>query len=109
MTDRHEGACLCGAVRFSTHGPLRAIVYCHCSQCRKQTGHHYAATNVADKNIEIKGTSDITWYCASEKARRGFCRICGSALFWKHEELDTNAEMASAFEKPTGLKAKKHN
>ena len=108
MADRHEGACLCGAVRFTAHGPLRGVVYCHCSQCRKQTGHHYAATNVADRNIEIKGTGDITWYRASEKARRGFCRICGSALFWKHDELDTISVMAGAFEKPTGLKADAH-
>ena len=108
MTDRHEGACLCGAVRFTTNGPLRGVIYCHCSQCRRQTGHHYAATNVADKNIEIRGTSDITWYRASQKARRGFCRICGSALFWKHDELDTISVMAGAFKKPTGLKAEAH-
>ncbi|TAN09945.1 MAG: GFA family protein [Rhizobiaceae bacterium] len=108
MTDTHQGACLCGAVRFTTHGPLRGVVYCHCSQCRKQTGHHYAATNVADKDIEIRGTSAVTWYRASEKARRGFCRICGSALFWKHDELDVISVMAGAFEKPTGLTAEAH-
>ena len=56
MDDNHSGSCLCGAVRFKTRGPLRGVIYCHCSQCRKQSGHFYAATNVADENITIAGT-----------------------------------------------------
>src|SRR5690606_6492885 len=54
MDDR-TGACLCGAVRFRTTGPLRGVIYCHCSQCRRQTGHHYAATNVPDANLQVEG------------------------------------------------------
>ena len=38
------GGCLCGAVRYQVRGPLRSVVMCHCSQCRRQTGHVMAAT-----------------------------------------------------------------
>ena len=54
MTSSHKGSCLCGAVRFTASGPLRGVLYCHCSQCRKQTGHYYAATNVADDDLTSK-------------------------------------------------------
>ena len=57
--DTRTGSCLCGAVRFKTRGDLRGVVYCHCSQCRKQSGHFYAATNVPDANIAIEGGDGI--------------------------------------------------
>jgi hypothetical protein len=30
-----QGACLCGGVRFTLTPPLRDVIACHCSQCRK--------------------------------------------------------------------------
>jgi hypothetical protein len=108
MPDLHNGSCLCGAVSFAASGPLRGVVYCHCSQCRKQSGHYYAATNVADADLRIEGAEKITWYEASASAKRGFCSVCGSVLFWKHNELAEISVMAGAFEKPTGLKGEVH-
>ncbi|MET0576921.1 MAG: GFA family protein [Mesorhizobium sp.] len=108
MTDIHTGSCLCGAVRFKTCGVLRGVIYCHCSQCRKQSGHYYAATNVADMDLDVTGGENLTWYNASDVARRGFCRICGSALFWKHNELAEISVMAGAFDQPSGLKGEVH-
>jgi hypothetical protein len=108
MDDNHNGSCLCGAVRFRTRGPLRGVVYCHCSQCRKQTGHFYAATNVPDKNITIAGDENITWYEASSLARRGFCKTCGSLLFWQRRQ-DTNISvLAGLFDEPTELEGQCH-
>jgi len=108
MTEQHRGSCLCGAVRFSASGPLRGVVYCHCSQCRKQTGHYFAATNVANDTLTIESSETITWYAASPHAKRGFCAVCGSALFWKHNEADEISVMAGAFEQPSDLKAEMH-
>ena len=104
----HTGSCLCGAVSFRTSGPLRGVIYCHCSQCRKQSGHYYAATNVADDAITVAGADNVKWYAASTKARRGFCSNCGSVLFWKHSELDYVSVMAGAFNKPTALEGECH-
>jgi hypothetical protein len=103
MTDIHTGSCLCGTVHFKTTGKLRGIVYCHCSQCRKQTGHYYAATNVLDENLAIEGAENITWYRSSDFAERGFCRTCGSALFWKPRDLGYTSVLAGLFDNPTGL------
>jgi hypothetical protein len=108
MTASRRGSCLCGAVRFVVSGPLRGVVYCHCSQCRKQSGHYYAATNVAVADLAVEGGENVTWFAASDFAKRGFCSICGSALFWKHNEADEISVMAGAFEQPTGLKGEVH-
>lgn len=104
MSDTHTGHCLCGAVRFRTTGPLHDVVACHCSQCRRQTGHFYAATNVGNANLEIEGGDNVGWYRASDAAGRGFCRTCGSALFWKADDADYTSIMVGAFDGPTGLK-----
>ena len=102
------GSCLCGAVSFETRGALRGVVYCHCSQCRKQTGHYYAATNVANDDLSIEGADQLTWYAASSDAERGFCRVCGSALFWKRNGSDVTSVMAGAFDSPSGLAGQAH-
>ena len=108
MTETRRGGCLCGAVRFTTRGALRGVVYCHCSQCRKQTGHYYAATNVEDDRLSIEGGEAVTWYAASPGARRGFCGTCGSALFWKADGSERTSILAGAFDTPSGLEAERH-
>lgn len=108
MTLENAGSCLCGAVRFRTNGPLRGVVYCHCTQCRKQSGHYYAATSVASDRIEIEGEDAITWFRASAEARRGFCSVCGSALFWQSDGADRISILAGAFDGPTGLAGERH-
>ncbi|HTO32517.1 MAG TPA: GFA family protein [Pararhizobium sp.] len=103
MADEHAGSCNCGSVTFRTRGRLREVVACHCSQCRKQTGLYYAATNVLDSELDLEGADNVTWYKSSPEARRGFCKTCGSALFWKMEGQDYTSIMAGAFDGPTGL------
>jgi hypothetical protein len=50
----------------------------------------------------------LNWYAASPQARRGFCRNCGSVLFWKHRDLDYVSVLAGAFNGPTGLEGGCH-
>lgn len=80
IAPKATGSCLCGSVRYTVSGPLRPVIACHCEQCRKTSGHHVAATSAARGDIQITG--DVTWYASSESARRGFCGVCGSNLFW---------------------------
>jgi hypothetical protein len=108
MSDPKTGSCLCGAVRYSVAGPLRPVVYCHCTQCRKQTGHFVAATAAADADLTVTGEGSITWFAASPIARRGFCKSCGSLLFWKSNVSTRTSIMAGSMDKPSGLKARAH-
>ncbi|MBO6636780.1 MAG: GFA family protein [Roseitalea sp.] len=102
------GGCHCGAVRYTVTGPLRDVIYCHCTQCRKQTGHFVAATRAADDALDIAGADALTWYAASPDAKRGFCRHCGSLVFWKRDGSDMTSIMAGSMDRPTGLVASHH-
>ena len=100
-----KGGCLCGAVMYAVEGPLRPVVNCHCQQCRKSSGHHVAATSAARDKIEIIG--EVTWYQSSETARRGFCAICGSNLFWDGEGKNLSIQ-AGTLDGATGLQTRGH-
>jgi len=78
----HKGSCLCGAVTFEVTADLAPPDACHCSQCRKQSGHFWVSTEVPRQALTLHGAEQLTWFSASEKARRGFCATCGSFLFW---------------------------
>lgn len=103
----HHGGCLCGAVRFETTAPLREVVFCHCSQCRKQTGLYFAATSTPRAALTITGAA-LRWFHASDFARRGFCGTCGSALFWDRIGAQTVSIMAGSFDDPSVLQAGYH-
>jgi len=107
--ETHSGSCLCGGVRFTVTGPLGKVIYCHCSQCRKQTGHFYAGTNVPDAALLLEGGGNVAWYASSEAAKRGFCRICGSTLFWKAHDVGYISVLAGSLDLPTGLQAARHD
>ena len=100
MPEIHRGSCLCGQVVYSVGGPLRAVVACHCGQCRKTSGHHVAMTSAPRCAVEISG--EPRWYASSGTARRGFCGTCGSNMFW--DGLGENLSIsAGTLDTPTGL------
>lgn len=100
---RATGGCLCGAVRYEARGPLRPVVNCHCSQCRRTSGHFVAATAAYKGDLEVRVSGELRWYRSSEVARRGFCGNCGSSLFWEPFEGEWTAIMAGTLDLPTGL------
>lgn len=103
-----QGRCLCGAVSFEIDGPLRDVVVCHCSQCRRQHGSPPGYTQAAWEHVRLRGEENLVWYRSSEKARRGFCRICGSSLFWEPIGTGRVSIAAGSLEPPTGLRTIRH-
>ncbi len=104
----HKGSCLCGAVRFTVKGDLPPPDACHCTICRKHTGHFYAGTDVKKADLTVEGAENVTWFDSSPKVRRGFCKTCGSSLFFDPPHLDWIGVSMGAFEKPTGTKLALH-
>lgn len=97
------GGCLCGGVTYELKGALRPVVACHCAQCRKTSGHYVAATQVAAKDVDISGGT-LTWYRSSDTAERGFCKVCGSNLFWRRFGSEHISIWAGTIDGPTGLR-----
>ena len=108
MAEITRGACLCGGVSFSVTGGLRPADACHCVQCRKQSGHYFASTNVPRASLAIVGEGNLSWYRSSAKVRRGFCSTCGSFLFWDPVDRDLISVAMGAFETPTSTHLEKH-
>lgn len=106
--DTHTGGCLCGAVRYAVRGPLRPVVACHCSQCRRTSGHHVAATAARKADLSVPGADSVTWFRSSEQARRGFCRTCGANLFWQRDGSGQVGIMAGSLDPPSGLQTAAH-
>jgi hypothetical protein len=103
-----QGSCLCGAVRFEVTPPLRSVVACHCSQCRKTSGHYWAASSVPLAGFRLLTETGLAWYRASATARRGFCRLCGSTLFWQPDDGDRISFSPGALDEPSGLRIDRH-
>ena len=104
----HHGSCLCGAVSFDVDGALQAPIACHCSMCRRQSGHFWASTEVARDALTVHGADRLGWYRSSAKVRRGFCTACGSALFWEPVGKARIAVAMGAFDRPTGTRMAMH-
>ncbi len=103
-----KASCLCGSVSFEiTETPAEPSA-CHCSQCRKQTGHYLASANVKKSSIRLLGQDTLVWYQSSEKVKRGFCSRCGSTLFWEPIFRDWTSVALGAIDGHTGLQLERH-
>jgi hypothetical protein len=83
----YKGGCLCGAVRYFITGPIRNIVYCHCSLCRRAQGSAFATNGIveADDFELTKGAQNLTAYASRPGSKKYFCRTCGSPIVSRKE------------------------
>lgn len=89
MTDEYhtKGHCLCQAVTLTVTLSNRNVDACHCHMCRTWGGGPLLALE-SDAPVEIDGEEHVTVYGSSDWAERGFCRHCGSHLFYRLKEGD---------------------
>ena len=76
-----NGKCLCGAVSFVAHNVDTNAHCCHCSMCR--TWSSGPSLTVAVGSVTFKGEEYITRFASSLWAERGFCKQCGTNLFYR--------------------------
>ncbi|HEY0964766.1 MAG TPA: GFA family protein [Candidatus Paceibacterota bacterium] len=75
------GACGCGAITFTAEGDIVGVVSCHCKFCQRLHGNYNPMVIVEKGDFALRSADSLEWYDSSNEARRGFCRLCGSALF----------------------------
>ena len=108
MKSKHTGGCLCGGVRYRVEGALREVRACHCSQCRRTSGHFVAATSAPKSALSLLQGDTLRWYRSSPAAERGFCSNCGGNLFWRPLEGELISISAGTLDTPTHLKIVEH-
>ena len=80
-----SGHCLCGEVSY-TGTPTSGVLHCHCENCRRLTGNHIAAVRTKTTDLTIvDATGQLRWHELGY-ARYGFCRSCGSTLFFQPDD-----------------------
>lgn len=80
---RVAGGCLCGGVRFEVELPLLQANHCHCTRCRKHSGHSGCVQGqVPRERFQLlSGEDRVRVYGRGEGAVKAFCVDCGSSLF----------------------------
>lgn len=90
MDQQLHGSCLCGGVAFRAALPAQGASHCYCTMCQKFHGAasgSYVTVPTSAYVLE-RGAELVTEYASSERARRGFCRTCGSSLYWRSLDKD---------------------
>lgn len=91
------GSCLCGAVGVVAKTMAKSVGVCHCSFCRKWTGGPLLAVDCGT-DVGFEGEENITTFNSSEWAERGFCKKCGSHLFYRLKEANQYIMPAGLFD-----------
>jgi hypothetical protein len=102
-----SGACLCGSVTFELPEISTQVSVCHCSICRRQSAGPVMALHGAG-TPRISGEASLRWYRSTEWGERGFCKTCGSALFWRMVESGETFVSAGAIADPGDLVIESH-
>lgn len=78
-----EGGCQCGRVRYRSAVHIDNAHICCCRMCQKAVGNAFAAL-IAAPESELKWLNEEpARFASSEVADRGFCRHCGTPLFYQ--------------------------
>lgn len=76
------GKCLCGAVEVRAVNVATKLHACHCDMCRKWAGSANLSVDCGTE-VTFQGEEYVGIYQSSEWAERGFCKQCGTHLFYK--------------------------
>ncbi|MEM7322984.1 MAG: GFA family protein [Actinomycetota bacterium] len=98
------GRCGCGEVTLQVDRLQRHVMQCHCENCRRLTGNFVSAVRVREVDLRW---SDPNGHMAEQDygyAQYGFCRNCGSTLFFRAvERPEEPSVMVGLFDDATGI------
>ncbi len=98
-----NGGCLCGAVKFVAEVAHTDHSACHCGMCRRWSGGSPFFALRTTK-VDFEDEAQIGRFASSAWAERGFCKQCGSNLFYFLKPTSTFMMSAGAFDDPSELR-----
>lgn len=96
------GRCLCGSVTFVAKDADSSVGACHCTMCRHWGGGPFMEVDCGSQ-VQFEGSEFITVYSSSDWAERGFCRKCGSNLFYRLKHNNQHQIPPGLFDEDSGL------
>ncbi len=98
------GGCQCGVVRYALYSEPSEPSICHCRMCQKAFGNYFAP-------LAGVPLSDLRWtkgepgvFKSSELVERGFCRECGTPLFFRYIVKDRISVSIGSLDEPARVK-----
>lgn len=97
------GGCQCGKIRFRATDLVDNSHVCHCRMCQKAVGNFFAALVGVPKPALTWTNGTPAIFESSEGIERGFCRDCGTPLFF-HNSAGAHVSICiGAFDNPASL------
>lgn len=93
---RLDGACLCGKTRLVAANNADNVGACHCTTCRRWGGGPLMAVDCGTA-VTLEGEEHIGVFDSSEWADRGFCKNCGTHLFYRLKGINQYIVPAGLF------------
>ena len=89
MTEKHAGACFCGAVEIEVTGEPEEMGYCHCNSCRSYSGGPLVAFTLwKEEHVRVtKGAQFIDRFNKTGMSERQYCTQCGGHIMTAHPGL----------------------
>ncbi|OCW57724.1 GFA family protein [Hoeflea olei] len=97
------GGCQCGAVRYRVEGGLDYPHLCHCRMCQKAAGNYFMPLGFSPGDRLTLTRGEASWFQSSDPVRRGFCRDCGTPLFFDTLQSDGVAVTLGSLDEPSAV------
>lgn len=81
-----SGGCQCGAVRYHVTAVPDTSHVCHCRMCQKAVGNFFAALIGVPRDAITWTRGTPSAFNSSDQVARGFCRDCGTPLFYDYRD-----------------------
>lgn len=97
----HTGGCQCGAVRYALYAEPTNPHVCHCRMCQKAFGNYFAPLAGVPMGdfAWVKGTPAV--FKSSAAVERGFCKDCGTPLFFRYPDRDRISLSLGSLDNPS--------
>lgn len=99
----NSGKCNCGAVKFTATPKSGDVGVCHCGSCRRMSAGPFHALDCGD-TLKFDNEDNVGVYNSSSWAERGFCKQCGTVLFWRLKDNSIATVSVDAFDDLGDLK-----
>ncbi len=81
--------------------------------CLRIHGHYGAYTSTTQENLSFSREDGLQWYHSIQddvtgNVYRGFCKICGSSLFWRLKSRKSISIAAGSLDQTDNMKTEMH-
>ncbi|SKB35789.1 GFA family protein [Sphingopyxis flava] len=95
-----SGGCQCGAVRYHAIAVLDTSHICHCRMCQKAVGNYFAALVGIPRDALAWTRGKPATFKSSDPVERGFCRDCGTPLYYDFLGADYLSVTTGSLDEP---------